>query len=137
MAGRKAIRSYVKINLVLRGLLLRWAANGLGLWIADRLISGVEAGDNGWVIVIAAFIFSLVNMVIRPIVTILTLPAVILSLGLFMLVINALMLYLVTVIYPEFVVASFGAAVLTVIIVWLANYGLSMLFDQRKAPQNA
>ena len=122
---------------MLRGFLLRWAANGLGLWIAVRLINGVEAADNGWVIVVAAFIFSLVNMVIKPIITLLTLPAVILSLGLFMLVINALMLYLVTVIYPEFAIASFGAAVLTVIIVWLANYAVSMIFDQREATRGA
>ncbi len=117
---------------MLKSFWLRWLANGLGLWIADRLISGVEAGDSFWVIVIASGIFSLVNMVIRPIITILTLPAVILSLGLFMLVINALMLYLVTAIYPEFVVASFGAAVLTVIVVWVANYAVSLLVENKE-----
>ena len=110
--------------------LWRLAANGLGLWIAARLISDIEYGGNPWVIVIAAIIFSLVNMLLKPILVILSLPAIILSLGLFMLVINGLMLYLVTVIYPEFSIGSFSAAVLAVIIVWVVNLAISVIADR-------
>ncbi|MBI3983770.1 phage holin family protein [Candidatus Microgenomates bacterium] len=119
---------------MLKHFLVRWIASGLGLWIAARLLDGVDAaGDSLLVIAVAALIFSVVNTAVKPIVVLLTLPAVILSLGLFMLVINGLMLYLVTVIYPSFVVSSFGAAVLTVLIVWLANYAVSVVVDRKVA----
>lgn len=110
--------------------LSRLIANTLGLWLAARLLSGVSYGDDLWVLLIAALIFSLVNMLIKPLLVILSLPAIIFSLGLFMLIINGFMLYLVTLIYPQFTVDSFGAALLTVIIVWLVNYLVSMLSDR-------
>lgn len=115
---------------VLKAFFLRLIANGLGLWISARLVPGIDYGGTFWVIVIAAIVFSLINMLIKPILVILSLPALILTLGLFMLVINSLMLYLVTVIYPSFSVTSFGAAILAVIIIWLANIAISTLFDR-------
>ena len=118
---------------MLKGFLLRIVANGLGLWIAARLLPGIEYGGNLWVIVLAAIIFSIVNAVVRPILVILSLPAIILSLGLFMLIINGLMLYLVTVIYPPLFIDSFGAAVVAVIIIWLANVGVSTVFEPKNA----
>lgn len=114
---------------MLTGFVLRWFANGLGLWIADRLLTEVRA-DSLMVIIIAALVFSVVNALVRPLVILLSLPAIVISLGLFMLVINGLMLYLVTLIYPSFEVLTFGAAIVTVIIVWLANYAVSTVFHK-------
>lgn len=105
-------------------------ANSLGLWVAARLIGGVDYGDNLWAVLIAAVLFSLVNMFIKPVVVVLSLPAIIFSLGIFMLFINALMLYLVTALYPSFVVGSLSAAILTVIVVWIVNYALSVVVDK-------
>lgn len=111
----------------------RILANGLGLWIAARLISGVDYGDSLWVILVAALVFSVVNVIVKPIVVFLSLPAIILSMGLFMLIINGLMLYLVTVIYPEFIIDSFSAAIVTVIIMWVVNYAFSTLLGKERS----
>jgi putative membrane protein len=115
-----------------RLILLRWFANSVGLWIAARLLPGIEYHDSLWVIIIAALLFSLVNALVRPFVVILSLPAIVLSLGLFTFIINSLMLYLVTVIYPRLVIDSFTAALLAVIIIWLVNYALSVVLHKDK-----
>lgn len=65
--------------------LVRVLANGIGLWVAANLSKNIDYADSLWVILVAALIFSLINAVIRPILVIFTLPAIVLSLGLFML----------------------------------------------------
>ncbi|MEX0919843.1 MAG: phage holin family protein [Candidatus Saccharimonadales bacterium] len=107
---------------MIKQFLIRWAINGLGLWLASELISGVNIAD-GWVAVaIAALVFSIINAFIRPILVILSLPAIILTLGLFTLVINAFILYLVMILYAGFSVSTFTAALLTVVIMWVVNF---------------
>lgn len=115
---------------MIKHFLLRWAGNTLGLWLAGELISGVSYNNDLLVLVIAALIFSVVNAFIRPILVILSLPAIILTLGLFTLVINSFMLYLVMVLYPAFSVATFGSAILAVIIIWLVNFAASTLIRE-------
>ncbi len=117
----------LELGLMLGKFLLRWGGNSLGLWLADRLLGSVNAGRSLWVVIVAGLIFSLVNALVRPLVVLLSLPAILLTLGFFLLVVNGFMLYLVTVIYPSFQVLTFSAAITTVIIVWLVNYALSML----------
>lgn len=118
---------------MIQAFLLRWLVNFLGLWAAATLLSGIDYHDSIWVLVFAALIFSVVNACIRPLIVVLSLPAIVLTLGLFMFVINALMLYLVAVFYPAFQVASFGQALLAAVIVWLVNYLLaSPLKDQEQ-----
>jgi len=109
---------------------IRWFANGIGLWVAAELIDGVSYRDDLLVIIVAALIFSVVNAFLRPILIILTLPAIILTLGLFTLIINTFLLYLVTVLYSAFTVATFGAGVLTVIIVWIINLAVEALIGK-------
>src|SRR3989344_1739869 len=118
---------------MLKQILLRWACNGIGLWIAAHLLPGIEYSDSLWVIVIASLIFSIVNALIRPLVVILSLPAIVVTLGFFTLIINALMLYLVTVLYSSFEVNSFGAAILAVMIVWLVNFALNSILQTKEA----
>lgn len=114
---------------MIRQLLIRWGINFLGLGAAAALLSGVDYGDSLWVLVWAALIFSIVNGLIRPLVIVLALPAIVLTLGLFILVVNAFMLYLVTLLYSEFQVSSFGQAILAVVIVWMVNYILSLVME--------
>jgi putative membrane protein len=109
---------------------VRLIANALGLFIAARLSRNIDYEGGLTVIAVAALIFSLINAVLRPLLVILALPAIVLSLGLFMLVINGLMVWLVSALYPPFEVRSFGAAVLAAIIVWLVNYCLSLFFSR-------
>ena len=104
----------------------------MGLAAAAALLSGVSFGNNIVVLIWASLIFSVVNAVLRPLVIVLALPAVVLTLGLFIFVVNALMLYLVTVLYPQFVVDSFWQSLLAVIIVWLINYIMTLFLREAK-----
>ncbi len=116
---------------MLRQLLIRLAANGLGLWLAGELVPGIDYSDSLAVLLVATVIFSLVNAFIRPIAVLLALPAIILTLGLFTLVINSLMLYLVTLLYEPFAVMSFGAAIIGVIIIWIVNYAVNAIVPNK------
>jgi putative membrane protein len=117
---------------MIRLFILRWLVNFLGLWAAAELMTGsIDYNDKLRVLVIAALIFSLVNAVIRPIIVILSLPAIVLTLGLFTLVINAFMLYLVTKIYPAFHLRSFWTAVVATAIIWVVNYLLTELLEPK------
>lgn len=118
--------------VMVRKFLLRWLVNFLGLWAAAELMTGsINYNDQLRVLVVAALIFSLVNAVIRPLVVLLSLPAIVLTLGLFTLIINAFMLYLVTVIYPTFHLRSFWTAVVATIIIWIVNYLLTELLEPK------
>lgn len=112
---------------MLRSFIIRIFANGLGLWLAAELINAVDYSEDWLVLLVATIIFSIVNAIIRPIVVLFTLPAIILTFGLFTLLINGFMLYLVDVLYPSFSVDTFGAAIVTVIIVWIANHAINTL----------
>lgn len=105
--------------------------NGLGIWAAARLLSGVEYGQFND-LVAAALIFSLINATIRPVIVILSLPAIVLTLGLFTLIVNALMVYLTSVFYAPFDVSNFSAAIFAAIIIGLVNYLLSLFVDDRQ-----
>jgi putative membrane protein len=108
------------------GFLVRALISGIGLWIASRLVPGVRIDDSG-TFVLAAILLGIVNAIVRPIAIILTLPLTILSLGLFLLVINAGMVALVAGILPGFHIRGFGAAFLTALIVWLTGWVASSL----------
>jgi putative membrane protein len=117
---------------MIRKFLLRWLVNFLGLWAAAELMTGSINYDASLkVLAIAALIFSLVNATIRPLVVILSLPAIVLTLGLFTLVVNAFMLFLVTKIYPSFHLRSFWTAVVATAIIWVVNYLLTELLEPK------
>lgn len=100
------------------GFLIRWAINALALYLTTLIVKGVTVPDATTVI-IAALVLGIVNAVIRPIVLLLTLPFNLLTLGLFTLVVNAGMLYLVSAVtrlrLANFWSAFLGALVLSVI----------------------
>ena len=76
------------------GFLVRLLISALGLWLASELIPGIEV-RGGWTLLGAALLLGIVNAVVRPVLVLLTLPATLVTLGLFLLVINAAMLGLV------------------------------------------
>jgi putative membrane protein len=102
---------------MLTGFLLRWLFNTAGIYLAARLLPGIEvSGARG--AVIAALVLGLVNASIRWVLIIFALPLTILTLGVFTLVINALMLYLVAAIVPGALkVKSFGGAFMGALII--------------------
>lgn len=116
-------------NLFIR-FLARWSVSSLGLWIAAGLLGQrITYGNRFGVLVIAGLILALVNMIIKPIVVILSLPALLFTLGFFMLVINGLMLLLVSKVYPSLYVKNFGTAMVAGIIIGLVNYLVSRVLE--------
>lgn len=103
------------------GFLVRTVISGVGLWIASRLVPGIRFDDPG-ALILAALLLGVINAIVRPIAIILTLPITILTLGLFLLVINAGMVALVAGILPGFHVRGFWPALLTALIVWLTGW---------------
>ena len=104
-------------------LLLRWLLNAIGLWVATVIIPGVAA--SGWqALVVAALLLGLVNALVRPVLVLLTLPITLLTLGLFLVVINACMLLRVAWLVPGFAIDGlFWAGVLAAL--WMSLFGLS------------
>ena len=78
----------------MRGLLVRWAVVALGLWIASAIVPGVRI-EGVPTLILAALLLGFVNAIVRPLVVFFTLPLTIVTLGLFLLVVNAAMLGLV------------------------------------------
>lgn len=107
------------------GFLLRMAISALGLWLAEQIVPGIDVANAGTLIA-AAFLLGIANAVVRPVLFILTLPITIVTLGLFLLVINAAMLGLVALLLPGFHIAGFWAALFGALIVaitgWLASW---------------
>lgn len=112
--------------------MVRWLLNSFGLWVAVRLLgtgySDAEVNANLMAFLLAGLIFSLVNAVLRPIVIILSLPAILLTLGLFIVVVNGIMVYISLKIAPGLQM-SFWNSILTGIILSLINYIVSSVFE--------
>ena len=107
------------------GFLLRLFVVALGLWLASEWVPGIEVKGLGTLLG-AALLLGIVNAVVRPLLVLLTLPITVLTLGLFLLVINAAMLELVAWMFDNFTIAGFGSALLGSIVVsltgWVASY---------------
>lgn len=123
--------------------LLRWLLNSFGLWVAVRLLgtgySNAEVDSSLGVFLLAGLIFSIINSILRPIVVILSLPAILLTLGLFMLIVNGVMVYVSLKLAPGLQM-TFGNSILTGIILSLINYivsGLLQISTVSKEKRNA
>lgn len=110
---------------MLMRLLVAWLSNVVALFVAAWIVPGVGYGDDFWVLFIAGLVFAVANMFVRPLVILLALPAVILTLGLALLLINTFMLYLTDWIVPEFETGSFWSTLGAAVIVWIVNMILS------------
>lgn len=106
------------------GFLLRAAISALGLWVASELLNGMSF-DSTSKLIVAAIVLGLVNALVRPIAFFLTLPITIVTLGLFLLVLNAAMVGLVAWLVPGFQIAGFwtavGAALIVSLVSWAAT----------------
>jgi putative membrane protein len=103
------------------GFLIRLLINILGLWVASRLVSGLQF-SSGSALLIAALLLGIVNAFVRPVLVLLTLPLTVVTLGLFLLVVNALMLMLVAALMEGFAIAGFGSALLGAIVTGLVSW---------------
>ena len=103
---------------------LRWFVSSLGLWVAAALLgsSRLNLGDSWKTVIIAGFFLALVNMLVKPLLIILSFPAIILTLGLFMLVLNGALIALVSWLYNPLYVRDFWIAIVAGVIIGLVNY---------------
>jgi len=118
-------------------LLVRWVCNVVALFIAAWILSGISYGDQWWTLFIAAAVFTLVNAWVKPILAVLSIPFIVVTLGLFYFLINVFMLYLTDWVVPDFEIKTFWWAVLGAIIVSIVNGLLNMFLpdDERRRSQ--
>jgi len=103
------------------GFLIRLAVVALGLYLASEIVPGMVIHGTG-TLVAAALLLGIVNALVRPIAVVLTLPLTVVTLGLFLLVVNAGMLALVAALLPGFRLDGFGPALLGSIVVGLTSW---------------
>ena len=103
------------------GFILRAVIAAFGLWLAEELIDGVSV-DAASTLLLAGLLLGVVNAFIRPIAIVLTFPITLVTLGLFLLVVNSGMLALVAWMLPGFAIAGFGSALLAALVVGLTGW---------------
>jgi putative membrane protein len=114
------------------GFLVRTLITAFAFWVAEMLIEGISF-TGPFNMFIAAIIFGLVNALIRPVVALLSLPLTVLTLGLFTLVVNAIMFAITAGLMPGMQVSGFGAAFFGAIIVWLVSWAVNRLVGDHAA----
>jgi len=113
--------------------LLRWVVCSLGLWIAAGLLSGSVSyhGNRLASVIVAGLVLAILNALIKPLLVIISLPAILVTLGLFMLVINGGTVFLASKLYSGLHIRNFGIAILTGIIIGLVNYLVTAILEER------
>lgn len=106
------------------GFLLRVLINAAALWVAAALIPGISLGGVGYTL-LAALVLGVINAIVRPVLIFLTLPITLLTLGLFIFVLNAFCLWLTSRLVPGFEVHGFGAAFLGALVISAVSWILT------------
>jgi len=118
-----AAMKYIIVHLLVSALLL---------WLVSQFVPGIHVRGFGSA-VLAALVLGFVNVLVRPILVLITLPITILTLGLFLIVINALMLLLTGAIVPGFTVATFGSAIIGGLLLGLFNLVASAVLNRPRS----
>lgn len=116
--------------------LVRWVVCSLGLWIAAGLLSSniqfETDGSKLGAVIIAGLVLAIINSVIKPLVVLLSLPAILLTLGLFMVVINGFSVLLASWLYEPLHIENFWYAMLAGVIIGLVNYLVTAILETRE-----
>lgn len=120
----------MRMNRPIYRFLTRWFVCSLGLWIAAGFLSSSISYDSRLrVIIIAGLILALINAVLKPILVIFSLPAILLTLGLFMIVINGLTVFIASKLYEPLHVTNFWAAMFAGMVIGLVNYLVTAILE--------
>lgn len=120
----------MQLNRPVNRFLTRWLVCSLGLWIAANFLSSsISYGSEIRVIIIAGFVLAIINIVIKPILVIFTLPAILLTLGLFTILINGLTVFLASKLYTPLEITNFWAAVFAGMVIGLVNYLVTAILE--------
>ena len=111
--------------------LVHWLVVGVALWVTTQVVGGVHVSSLQ-VLLVAALVLGLVNALVRPVLTILTLPLTIITLGLFYLVVNGLAFGLAAALVPGFSVDGFGSAVLGALVVSIVSWVIGLVTNDKK-----
>lgn len=121
-----------------RSFVVRWFLNSLGLWVAVKLFgtgySDAQLNENAWGFLFAGLIFSVVNAILRPFIIVLSLPAILLTLGLFTIIVNGFLVYMSLLLAPGMHM-TFWHSVLTGLVISLLNYAVGSMLEIRGAHQ--
>lgn len=107
-------------------LLVRWLLNAAALAITAWIVPGIEV-SGAIALIVAALVIGLVNALVKPVLVVLTLPLTILTLGLFLLVLNALLFWLAAAIAPGFAVAGFWSALFGAVVMAVVGWALAKI----------
>ena len=119
----------------LYSFLTRWLVCSLGLWIAAGLLgSSITYDSKLRVIIIAGLILAIINVFLKPFLIIFSLPAILFSLGLFMVIINGLTVYIASKLYGPLHITNFWAAVFAGMVIGLVNYLVTAILEERRKP---
>jgi putative membrane protein len=121
------------MNRPIYSFLTRWFVCSLGLWIAAGFLSSsISYNSRLRVIIIAGLVLAIINIVIKPILIIFTLPAILLTLGLFTIIINGLTVFIASKLYTPFHVTNFWAAVFAGMVIGLVNYLVTAILEDTR-----
>jgi putative membrane protein len=113
-----------------KNLVVRLFVNAVALWFAARLVNGIVLAGEFWPVLFVAAVFGLVNALLKPILVVLSLPFLILTLGLFTVVINSLLLMLTAVLVDALAVDGWGAALLGSVLISIVSFLFAMVLPE-------
>lgn len=112
--------------------LVRWLVCSLGLWIAAGFLNGSIRYESARAIIIGGLILAIINTIIKPVLVIFSLPAILFTLGLFMIIVNGATVYLASLLYDPLHISSFWAAVFAGIVIGLVNYLVTTILEEKR-----
>ena len=115
----------------MKRILIRIGINAVALWVASELVGGISLEEGLWKILLVAAIFGIVNAFVRPVAKLLSLPVIILSLGIFILVINAVMLLITDWLTASLEVDGFGSAFWGALIISMVSWVMSVFVPDK------
>ncbi len=122
------------MNTMLGRFIVRWFVCGLGLWIAAGVVGDDKISYQGSLMVIvgAGLVLAIINTLIKPILVFFSLPALLFSLGLFMIIINAITVLLASRLYSGLDVDNFGSALVAGIVIGLVNWLVTTILEGKE-----
>jgi putative membrane protein len=102
----------------------------VALFVAAWALSGISYGNDWWTLFLAAIVFTVVNMIVKPILTLLSIPFIVVTLGFAYLLINVLMLYITDWLVHDFNIENFGSGLIGALIVSFVNLILQIAFGR-------
>lgn len=110
----------------------RWLVNSVGIWLAASAFSQVSLSEGFTTVVLAGFLLALVNAILRPTIILLSLPFILLTLGMFMIIVNALVVVIADWLYPGLTLENLSGSLLAGLVIGLVNYIVTISLEGRK-----